>query len=108
PRRRRRRCETANDMLSRVRGELKIGEWVGEVWVDAVLRYEHVGTEPLEEGRDDLVEGAHVREVVGVRRERDVDAVPGSFACAALVRGARAGEERPAEPRDHAELVQRD
>ena len=78
------------------------------MWVDALLRHEDVGPELLEDRRYDLVERAHIGEVVGVRRECDVDAVAGPLAGAALVGAAGAGEERPAEPRDHPVFVERD
>ena len=62
----------------------------------------------FEEGRHNLIKRAHLHEVVGVRRQRDVDAVPRALSRAALVGGARTGKERPAQPRDDSELVQGD
>ena len=89
-------------MLTRVRGELKMRERVGEVRVDALLGHEHVRPKARHERRDDGVERAHVRRIVRIRGKRNVDAVAGSLAGAAFVGEPCAREKRAAG------LVQRD
>ena len=70
-----------------------MGQRIGEVGIDPLLRDQHVRTEPVHEGRDHGFKSAQVGRIVGVRWQSDVDAVARAAAAPPLVGESGAGKE---------------